>query len=219
MDALEELARAGAIYKDRHFVYVSKKHGPHYINMDKVFPDLYVMSRLCRALGRPFREDDIEIVVGPATGGIPLAYLTALGLANGNAALAPGVLWADKQGEAFKFERAGFEQQLRRARVLVVEDMLTTGGSVEKVCREIESLEATVVGVSVICNRGGVTAEQLGVRRLESLANVKFEALDLDENGQCSLCREGLPIVVDVGHGGEYKLAHPDYAGGYIKLL
>lgn len=216
MDAIRELTNAGAVYKDRHFVYVSGKHGPGYINMDMVFPDLYLLTGLCRALGKPFREDEVHVVAGPATGGITLAVLTSLGLSNGNAALAPAAVWADKGGNDFVFERASFPVRLRYARVLVVEDLLTTGGSVAKVCREVERHEGTIVGVSVIVNRGGVTAEQLGVPRLEALASVSFEAIDEKD---CPLCVDGVPIVEDIGHGAEYKLAHPDYEGGYVRLL
>ncbi len=98
----------------------------------------------------------------------------------------------------------------------MVEDLLTTGGSVLKVCREAEKHGAEIIGVSVICNRGGVTAEQLGVPRLEALASVSFAAVD---PGECELCKNNVPIVEDIGHGESYKAEHPDYEGGYIKLL
>jgi orotate phosphoribosyltransferase len=125
-------------------------------------------------------------------------------------------VWADKQGDGFRFERAGFSDVLEESEVLVVEDLLTTGGSVKKVCDQVASCGGTVSGVSVIVNRGGITAEQLGVPRLESLAQVSFTAVN---EAECELCANHVPIVEDIGHGGEYKLTHPDYAGGYVKLL
>jgi orotate phosphoribosyltransferase len=214
---MRELGEAGAVYQDQHFVYVSGKHGPGYINADKIFPDLYRLRLFCQQLGRPFRDEDVSVVVGAATGGIPLAVITALGLSPNYSGNGPLALWADKTSEGgFAFERAGFAERLYRERVLVVEDLLTTGGSVAKVCREVEKCGGNVVGVSAICNRGGVTAEQLGIPRLESLAQVNFEAMP---EADCQLCKRGVPIVEDIGHGGEYKLAHPDYAGGYVKLL
>ena len=216
MDILQELADAGAVYQDHHFVYVSGKHGPGYINPDMIFPDLHLLTGLCRGLGKPYRDDEVHVVVGPATGGIALAVLTALSLSNSNAVLAPAAIWADKSGDDFVFERAGFASHLANSRVLVVEDLLTTGGSVAKVCGEAERHGAEIIGVSVICNRGGVTAGQLGVPRLEALTEVSFEAVSETE---CELCQQGVPIVEDIGHGGEYKLAHPGYEGGYIKLL
>ena len=105
---------------------------------------------------------------------------------------------------------------IKNNNVLVVEDLLTTGGSVAKVCRQIEHLGGNVIGVSAVVNRGGVTAEDLGVPKLNALAEVSFEAVD---HVDCLLCKEEVPIVEDVGHGDKFRRANPDYAGGYEKLL
>jgi orotate phosphoribosyltransferase len=214
MDVLQELESARAVLTDRHFVYKSGKHGSGYINMDMVFPNLSVTRRLCELLAEPFRGAGIEVVAAPAVGGVVVAALTALALDGPD----PGVaaVWADKRGDGFAFERAGFADRVAGRAVLVVEDLLTTGGSVSKVCRLVEESGGVVRGVSVVCNRGGVTAGQLGVPRLESLASVDFEAVDESE---CALCADAVPIVEDVGHGAEFKAGHPDYAGGYVRLL
>ncbi len=208
MDVLAELEKIGAVFTGKHFVYASGKHGSGYINMDIMFPQVSLVAELCHDLVASF-EGEFDAIAAPATGGIELGVLSAL------AAGTPGV-WADKDGAGgFVFERAGFIDAINGKRVLVVEDLLTTGGSVEKVCREIEKSGGIVVGVSVVCNRGGVTAKQLGAPRLESLADVTFEALEASE---CKLCSDGVPIAEDMGHGDDYKKEHPDYAGGYVKL-
>ncbi len=214
MDVLQELGNARAVLTGRHFVYKSGKHGSGYINMDVVFPDLPLTRRLCELLAEPFREDGIEVVAAPAVGGIVLAAFTALALDGPP----PGVaaVWADKAGDAFSFERAGFADRLAGSSVLVVEDLLTTGGSVLKVCRLVEECGGAVRGLSVVCNRGGVTAAQLGVPRLEALTSVDFEAVD---ESDCELCRTGVPIVADIGHGAGFRARHPDYPGGYVELL
>jgi orotate phosphoribosyltransferase len=211
LDVLKELDRVGAVQLDGHFVYKSKKHGSGYINMDPLFPDVGLVSSMCAQLIRPF-EGEFETVAGPATGGVVLAFACAMQTHSRR----PAAVWADKNGDEFAFERAGFTDHLTGKRVLVVEDLLTTGGSVLKVCREAEKHGAEIVGVSVICNRGGVTADQLEVPRLEALASVNFSAIDPDD---CELCESGVPIVEDIGHGSNYKAEHPDYKGGYIKLL
>jgi orotate phosphoribosyltransferase len=211
VDVLRELEQAGAVLTGRHFVYKSGKHGSGYLNLDLVFPDVLRTRRLCELLAEPFRGEGIEVVAAPAVGGIVLAALTALALGPEAAAV-----WADKDGDGFAFERAGFADRLAGKAVLVVEDMLTTGGSVSKVCRLVEAAGGVLRGVSVVCNRGGVTAGQLGVPRLESLASVDFEAIDPSE---CELCRRAVPIVEDVGHGAEFKAEHPEYAGGFVPLL
>jgi len=208
MDVLAELEKIGAVFTGKHFIYVSGKHGTGYINMDIMFPHVGLVAELCKELTAPFK-DQFDVIAAPATGGIELGVLSAF--VSGT----PGV-WADKDGDGgFVFERAGFIEQVKGKRVLVVEDLLTTGGSVEKVCREVEKVGGTVIGVSVVCNRGGVTAEQLSVPRLATLATVNFTA---SEAVDCDACANVVPIVEDMGHGDEYKKAHPEYEGGYVKL-
>lgn len=208
MDILKKLEEIGAVFTDKHFVYASGKHGSGYINMDIMFPEVTLVAELCKNLIKPF-AGQFDVIAAPATGGIELGVLSAL------AAGAPGV-WADKDGNGgFVFERAGFCGAITGKRVLIVEDLLTTGGSVEKVAREIEKVGGTVVGISVVCNRGAVTAESLNVPRLEALASVNFTAEDSET---CSLCAENLPIVDNMGHGDDYKKENPNYSGGYVTL-
>ncbi len=201
MDVLKELERAGAVLLDGHFVYKSGKHGSGYINMDPLFPDVGLVSSICAQLVLPF-EGEFDTVASPATGGVVLAFASAMQTPGRR----PAAVWADKNGDEFAFGRAGFVDHLAGKRVLVVEDLLTTGGSVIKVCREAEKHGAQLVGASVICNRGGVTAEQLGVPRLLSLAEVDFEAVDAPA---CRLCQNGVPIVEDIGHGAAYRRPIP----------
>lgn len=219
MDVLETLAERGAILTNWHFVYKSGKHGPHYINMDPVFPDTKLMLAICTALGEPFTHNrlnnPIDTVVGAATGAIPLATLTAASLGNWRWPY-PAIAWADKVGDTFGFLRAGFREQLAGKQVLVVEDLLNTGDTVKKVVEQAQAWGAEIVGVSVVCNRGKETAESLGVPRLEALASVDFKVLDEDT---CSLCAQNVPIVSDIGHGDWYQQKHPDYEGGYASLL
>ena len=217
MDVLKTLAERGAILQDYHFVYKSGKHGAHYINMDSIFTDTKLMMEICANLGDPFFVNtDVDTVVGAATGAIPLAVMTAVSTGDGKRRPYPAVAWADKVGDDFAFERAGFVDQLSGMGVLIVEDLLNTGDTVKKVIAQARAHGAYIVGVSVICNRGDETAESLGVTRLEQLASVQFVALDADT---CQFCADSVPIVEDIGHGKGYKQSHPDYAGGYVKLL
>jgi orotate phosphoribosyltransferase len=213
MNILEELQKINAVYTDKHFIYASGKHGSGYINMDPIFPHVGLVGELCKQLGEAFKGE-FDTVAAPATGGIVLAVLTAY-TAHTDGHPVMGV-WADKDGKGgFDFEREGFKDHINGKRVLIVEDLLTTGDSVEKVCREVEKQGGKLVGVSVVCNRGGVTADNLKAPRLEALTNVKIEAYDPEA---CELCKESIPIVDDIGHGDDYKETHPDYAGGYISL-
>jgi orotate phosphoribosyltransferase len=213
MNVLQELDSAGAVLLDRHFVYTSGKHGSGYINLDPLFPNVGLMAKICARLVEPFLGE-FDTVAAPAVGGIELAVLAAAAADNDERPVA--VAWADKNDNGFRFERAGFEQHITGKRVLVVEDLLTTGDSVAKVCDQARSLGAELIGVSVICNRGGVSASDLGVPVLAELATVNFTAV---AEAECELCANAEPIVEDVGHGGAYKERHPDYQGGFVRLL
>ncbi len=213
VDVLEELDRAGAVLLKRHFVYTSGKHGSAYINLDPLFPNVGLVSQLGNLLVKPF-VGQVDTVIAPATGGIVLSVLAARALVDRGYPVA--ATWADKHDDGFVVERAGFAEHLRDKRVLVVEDLLNTGGSVEKVCREAERHGGQLVGVSVICNRGSLTADKLRVPRLEALVSVSFEAIPADE---CPLCESAVPIVVDIGHGAKYRIDHPGYAGGYVTMI
>jgi orotate phosphoribosyltransferase len=222
-----ELDRVGAVYLDRHFVYKSGKHGSGYVNMDPLFPNTPLIKEVATHLVEPFTGTANPLTIAaPAIGAIVLATHCSSAIAwqpdpqnprarrYDPARLYPCV-WADKQGDDFVFERAGFVGHLKGKEVLVVEDLLTTGGSVAKVCRAAEGHGAIIVGVSVVCNRGGVTAKDLGVPRLEALATVNFDAIAAEV---CPLCADNVPIVEDIGHSEQYKLEHPDYPGGYVRL-
>lgn len=216
MDILKVLEGAGAVLLNRHFVYKSGKHGSGYINMDPLFTDILLLREIGFELTRHYWDNGngYDTVAAPAVGGIVLAMATADQSPRHNKY--PAFVWADKKGDDFVFERAGFTNHLKNKRVLAVEDLLTTGGSVIKVCRAAERHGAEIIGVSAIVNRGGVTAKDLGVPRLESLASVSFEAI---EASNCPLCAQAVPIVEDIGHGAEFKENNPDYPGRYDKLL
>jgi len=212
-DILADLAAAGAILTSRHFVYTSGKHGASYINLDLLFPDAQFMFEVCKLLAGPFL-DEFDTVAAPAVGGVVLAEFTALAATTHDRR--PAAVWADKTANGFEFERAGFSQHLSGRRVLVVEDLLTTGGSLAAVVSGVRSLGGIVVGASVICNRGQVTPHTVGVDRLVALAQVQFDAYEAES---CPLCRDGVPIVADVGHGADYRMRTPEYAGGFVSIL
>lgn len=216
MDTLELLRDYDAVLQDHHFVYKSGKHGPHYINMDSLFPFPELLLQLGNALARASgSRNDVDTVVGAATGGIPLAYFTALGMNDAYLRPHPKVVWADKKGDDFVFERAGYANHLNGKRVLVVEDLLNTGDTTKKVIAQAQLHGAVVVSVCVVCNRGSETAESLGVPRLEALCKVDFQAFASES---CPLCEAAVPIVANIGHGEKFQLEHPDYSGGYTKL-
>lgn len=214
MGILADLQAHGAVTLGKHFVYKSGKHGDGYIDMDWIYPDIRLMRQISALVTQPFIAEGFDVVAAPAVGGVALvsdvcSFLRTQGVF-------PARVWADKVDDGFSFNRAGFAGHLKDKRVLVVEDLITTGGSVIKVCREVEALGGSVIGVGAVCNRGGVVTGEQFPWRLESASHADFSAYEAEF---CPLCADAKPIVTDVGHGSKYFTENPNYVGGWEQLL
>ncbi len=209
MRVLDIFTALGAVRLNDHFVYVSGRHGAAYVNKDAIYPDTKATSALCLRLATVFVKADVEVVVAPAIGGTILSQWVASYLnswsASGKNVLA---VYAEKSSDGGFALRRGYDTLVAGKRVLVVEDVLTTGGSVKKVVDAVRAASGTVVGVSALVNRGGVTAQALDVPRLHTLLDMSFETWDVDE---CPLCAIGVPVNVECGHGAAFLAAHPLY--------
>ena len=96
----------------------------------------------------------------------------------------------------------GYDKFLPGRRVLVVEDVLTTGGSAKKVVELARAAGGKVIGLGVLCNRGGVTPHDVGdVPQLFALTNIPLEVW---MEGDCPLCKQGVPVNTDIGKGREF---------------
>jgi len=197
---LEMLSDVGAIITDSHIVYTSGKHGNAYINKDAVYPHTSDISALCRNIAEQFMDDNVDIVIAPAIGGVILSQWIAHHLTSliGREVLA---VYAEKYGDDFVIKR-GYDKLIARKRVLVVEDILNTGGSAKKVVVATRAIGGEVVGLGVLCNRGGVTTQDVAdVPKLFALVSVTLDAWD---EAECPLCIQKIPINTDVGKGREF---------------
>jgi len=210
-EALEILNRTKAVIKGSHVVYTSGMHGSTYVNKDAVYPHTVETARLCRGIAGHFADDGVEVVIAPAVGGIILSQWTAYHFTTITGREVLGV-YAEKEkhydadpGAVVEWEgfaiRRGYDKLIDHKHVLVVEDVLTTGGSVKKVIAAVRACGGTIAGVGALCNRGGITAADLGVRKLFALVNV---TLDAYPEATCPLCAEKVPINTDVGKGREF---------------
>lgn len=202
-DVLKILGRVGAVITNSHIVYTSGKHGSAYVNKDAVYPHTEDTSRLCLAIAEEFFDDNVQVVIAPAVGGVILSQWTAYHLSKITDREVFGV-YADKvisdAEDNFVIKR-GYDKLIDHKHVLVVEDVLTTGGSVKKVIKAVRACGGTVAGVGVLCNRGHITPEDLGVRNLFALTNIHMNAWD---EADCPLCAQNVPINIDVGKGREF---------------
>lgn len=193
---LRVLESVGAMITDSHVIYESGLHGRAYVNKDALFAHVGTTSSLCKEIARRFRNEGVEAVIGPAIGGVILSQWVAHHLSHQNAREVISA-YAEKHGDDFVIKR-GYDKLIDGRRVLVVEDVITTGRSLRKVVQVARHVGGIVIGAGILCNRGGVTSGDLDVSWLDALVNVPMEAW-APEN--CPLCKEGVPINTDVGHG------------------
>ena len=107
--------------------------------------------------------------------------------------------FAEEEGsEKARVFRRGYDQQIADKQIVVVEDILTTGGSARKVIAAVQALGGTVVGLSVLCNRGGITATDVGDIPIHALTTVTLDSWD---EAECPMCQQGVPINTSVGKG------------------
>ncbi|MBI5456174.1 phosphoribosyltransferase [Candidatus Kaiserbacteria bacterium] len=199
-DVLDLLERVGAFRKG-HFVLTHGRHTDTYINKDAIYPYTRETSTLCRAMAEQFKDSKVEAVIGPAVGAAILSQWAAYHLTEMNGRDVLGV-YADKDGLGGFILKRGYDKLIAGKRVVVVEDLMTTGGSVKKVIDIVRACGAEVAGVGVVCNRGGVEPKDISnPPKLVSLVNVQ---LDSWEAADCSLCERKIPVNLDVGHGREF---------------
>jgi orotate phosphoribosyltransferase len=199
-NALDMVRAAGAIRTDGHFVYASGRHGSTYVNKDAIFPDTRVVHWLTLWLALRFRDDGVQAVVAPAVAGIVLSQWTAWHLEHWGGRGGVASVYAEKRGRGFVLRR-GYDAVVAGKRTLVVEDVLTTGGTAAKVVRACRRAGATVIGVGALVDRGGVTAAALGVPKAEALVALPIESWG---EAECPLCAAGVPVDTDVGKGAAF---------------
>jgi len=206
-EVLEILQKVGA-FRSGHFVFVSGMHADTYVNKNAMYPYTREMSKLCRGIAEMFKGKNIDAVVGPETGGIILAQWTAYHLSEIEGREVWGV-YADKDrskgesGDALQFViKRGYNDLIKGKRVLVVEDLVTTGSSLRKVVEAARVAGAEVVGAVAFVNRGGVTKEMVG----NPPEFVSLLTVDLEQwpEADCELCATGIPVNTDVGHGKDF---------------
>lgn len=221
MDVKAELEKIGCIYSG-HFVGVSTKHLSGYCNIDPLLPHAKLVGKLVKIIVDEFQGEEIETVASPAVGAIPFAHWGAQHLMTGTDKEVFGV-WADKVSGAaereFIFEREGFAAAVKGKKVLIIEDMINQMVSIKAMIKTVRDAGGIVVGVGSIAANRGVNAEALDIPKFVKLCSVEYDAWTAEECQTSGLCAQGEPIVEDIGHGDDFKENHPNYKGGYIKLL
>lgn len=218
MNVRKTLEEKGCIFSG-HFVGTSGKHLSGYCNIDPLLPHASTVKQMVEQLIDNFKDEKIDTVVSPATGAIPLCQWGAYLLEERTGQPVLGV-WADKiKPEGFAFERDGFLKAVNGKRIIILEDMINQMHSIRKVVAVVNEAGGKIVGVGSIAANRGVSAEAIGVSRYVKLCAVEYDAWTPEDCKKSGLCSRKVPIVEDIGHGGEFKETWPDYPGGYVKLL
>lgn len=172
---------AGALLQG-HFKLTSGRHSNRYMQCAQVLQYPGYTEQLAHHIAEQFKDDKIDLVVGPAMGGIIVAYEVARQLG------VPGIFT----------ERQDGEMQLRRGftiepgqRALVVEDVITTGGSVQEVIDIVKKSGAEVAGVAVLVDRSAGKVG-FGVKQVAVLS-MEIESWNEED---CPMCKagEGAPV-------------------------
>lgn len=172
--------KSGALLKG-HFLLTSGLHSPAYWEKFRILQFPTYTEQLCRMIADHFRYENVQVVAGPTTGGIILAFEVARQL---------GVrgIFAEKEDEERSFRR-GFSVDPGE-RVLIVDDILTTGSSIHEVITAVNKLDGNIVGIGVLVDRSG-QAPDFGF----PLFSCHRAATVTYRPEECPLCAAGVPLV------------------------
>ncbi len=186
-EAAAGLLRESEALVEGHFQLASGKHSGAYVEKFRLLQYPQRTEALCRMIADRFRELRPHLVAGPTTGGIIVSYEVARQL---------GVrgIFAEKvdshQGQGGREFHRGFELA-RGERTLIVDDVLTTGGSVREVMEAVRRAGGEPIGLGVLVDRSGGKVD---------LGLPFFACLTLDlpafEAEECPLCAAGAPLTV-----------------------
>lgn len=174
---MNEILEKTGVLQSGHFLLNSGKHSNKYIQCAKVFQHPDISVEISKYLAEKYDGYDIDIVIGPALGGIILAYEVAR-------QLEVSALFAERENGIMTLRR-GFEIK-PGSRVLVVEDVITTGRSVKEVIDVVRSAGGEVVGIAGVVDRSG--SKVLFDVPFKSAIKVDINTFEPEE---CPMCKAG----------------------------
>jgi orotate phosphoribosyltransferase len=184
---LDIFRQTGAILEG-HFLLTSGRHSGTYLEKFRILQYPEQTQQLCRLIAERFRDNGVQLVAGPTTGGIILSFEVARQLGARLSGRQVRGIFAEKVDGGRRFLR-GFSIEPGE-RTLVVDDILTTGGSIRNVLDAVREAGGEPVGVAVLADRtAGGTDFGVPFFACTSLSIESYEP------SQCPLCRKGIPLV------------------------
>lgn len=183
------LLREIGVLREGHFLLTSGRHSPQFLLLSQLTQYPAHTERFCRALAGLWSDvGPFDTVIGPAMGGVILAYETARAFAALNPDRAPRALFAEKVEGGMALKR-GYSLKPGE-RVLAVEDAVTTGGSVSRVLELVRAAGAELAGVGALVDRsGGKAGFGVPFRAVLTLNVPSYDAAG------CPLCAAGQPLT------------------------
>ena len=200
-DVLDILKSTGAILTNGHFVGVSGRHMSTYVTKDAFLPHTAKVSLIGKLFAQKFKNKKIEIVIGPAVGGIPLSQWKAYHLSKVSKREVLSV-FTEKTADDNQILKGGYDTLVKGKRVLIVEDTVTSGSSIKKVIKAIKKAGGKIVSVCIMTNRDPkiVNVKNIGVP-ISALAVLNVPSY---EASKCLLCKDKIPINTKYGHGKKF---------------
>lgn len=201
MNIVKILKSVGGIVADSHFVGTSGRHMPAYVNKDALLPHTKQTALVGKLFAEKYKTKAIDFVVAPAVAGIPFSQWTAYYLSKlkGKEVLS---IFTEKTTENDQIFKRGYDTLIKGKKVLVVEDTVTTGGSVQRVIASVRKAGGIVVGACVMINRDPKLVNEASIGApFGALATFEIESW---EAADCPLCKSGIPINTKLGHGKKF---------------
>ena len=178
-----EIFRRTGVMLEGHFRFTSGLHSDRYMQCARLFQYPAESARVCEEIAEAFQGKNVDVVVGPALGGIIIAYEVAR-------VLGARSLFAEREEGVMTLRRGFADAVTEGCRALVTEDVVTTGGSTREVMELLRGQGVEVVGVGTVVDRSNGTVD-FGVT-FYALATLDMKAWDAAD---CPLCRQGVPLI------------------------
>lgn len=172
------------VFTRGHFLLSSGRHSDEYWEKFRIFEHPKVTERLCGLIAQRYREQRIDVVIGPTTGGGLLAQEVGRQLGT-------RCMIAEPAAQGGRELRRGFALHPGE-RVLVVDDVLTTGLSVRETLAALQPYQVEILGVELLIDRSNGEAGKQFALPCQAVLRVAARSYD---PADCPLCREGLPVI------------------------
>ena len=180
-DEIIDILKEAEVLLEGHFLLTSGRHSAKYLQCAKIFRNTKYAEPLCKELADKYKDKSVEIVRGHGMGAVQIAYEVSRHL----------------KCENFFTEREDGKMTLRRGfsikegqKVLLVEDVVTTGGSIKEVLELVKGMGADVVGIGCIVDRTGGKID-FGVP-FDAVLSMEVESY---ERENCPICQKDVPLV------------------------